>query len=128
MNTFDSYQTLTFTLSLISNNDLGSDPMNCKNTNNCKIVFRKTHTPVIFYMMPRVVYYESTTEVWFDPKNTPQLIRDLEMDEMQFINTKLGGSLLDFEDEVTHETTYSGYRRNKATGKVGELPIGNHDL
>lgn len=29
MNRFDQYQTLTFTLSLISNNDLGSDPMKC---------------------------------------------------------------------------------------------------
>ena len=74
MNIFDQYQTLTFTLSLISNNDLGSDPMACKNANNCKIVYRKDHTPVIYYMMPRIMYYESYTEIWFDPKNTDNLI------------------------------------------------------
>ena len=47
---------------------------------------------------------------------------------MQFINVKVGGSLLDFEGTVTHETTYSSYNRNRARGQVGELPIGNHDV
>jgi len=128
MNTFDTYPTLTFTLSLISNNDLGSDPMECKNAANCKIVFRKSHTPVIYYMMPRIVYYESYTEVWFDPKDTQNRIRDLDKDEMMFINTKIGGSLLDFEDTVTSTTRYSAYNRNRARGQVGELPIGNHNV
>jgi len=41
-----------------------------------------------------------------------------------FINTKVGGSLLDFEDNVSHETTYSSYYRNFARGQVGELPVG----
>ena len=128
MNILDEYQTMTFVLSLVSNNDLGSDPMACSNEAKCTIVFRKSHTPVIFYLEPPVVYYESFTEVWFDPKYTNQLIYDLEDDEMQFINTKIGGSLLDFELDVTHETTYSSYSRNKARGQVGELPIGTHDL
>ena len=60
-------------------------------------------------MMPRVMYFESYTEVWFDPKYTNELIQDLVFDEMMFINTKVGGSLLDFEEAVTHETTYSSY-------------------
>ena len=128
MNTFDQYQTLTFTVSLISNNDLGSDPMRCGAASNCKIVYRKDYTPVIYYMMPRVMYYESYTEVWFDPKYTDNLIEGLEFDEMVFINTKVGGSLLDFEESVTHETTYDSYNRNRARGQVGELPIGNHDV
>ena len=43
---------------------------------------------------------------------------------MPFINTKVGGSLLDFEFNVDDTTTYSGYYRNRAKGQVGELPIG----
>lgn len=41
-----------------------------------------------------------------------------------FINTKVGGSLLDFEFNVDNDSTYSSYYRNFARGKVGELPIG----
>jgi len=128
MNTFDQYASLSFTISLISNNDLASDPMACGTASNCVIKYRKDHTPVIYYMMPPVMYYESYTEVWFDPKYTDDLIQDLEFDEMVFINTKVGGSLLDFEESVTHQTTYSSYNRNRARGQVGELPIGNHGI
>lgn len=79
-------------------------------------MYRKDSTPHIYYLSPPVVYYESFTEVWFDPKYTVNLIKDLEFDEMQFINTKVGGSLLDFELDVNHETRYSSYSRNKARG------------
>ena len=53
-----------------------------------------------------MVYYESTTYVWFDPKNTVDLIQDLDSDEYPFINVKLGGSLLDFENEVDDTSTF----------------------
>jgi len=102
--------------------------MECETASNCEIVYRRDHTPVIQYMMPKVMYFESYTEVWFDPKYTNELIQDLEFDEKMFINTKVGGSLLDFEEFVTHETTYSSYTQNRARGQVGELPIGNHDV
>lgn len=57
--------------------------------------------------------------MWFDPKSVIQLIRDLESDDKQFINVKVGGSLLDFEYQVDSDTTYSSYVRNKARGQVG---------
>jgi hypothetical protein len=116
---------MTFELSVVSNNDLGSDSMACgkANVGKCTIVYRKQQTPVIYYLQPPVVYYESFSEIWFDPKYTTQLITDLSSDEMQFINTKIGGSLMDFELDVTAETTFTSYSRNKARGQVGELPI-----
>jgi len=115
---------LTFELQLIANTDLGAQTLECATKSKCHVSFRKTHTPVIYYLSPPVVYYESMTEIWFDPKYTTQLIQDLAADEMMFINTKVGGSLLDFEDNVSHETTYSSYYRNFARGQVGELPVG----
>lgn len=72
-----------------------------------------------------MVYYESTVELWFDPKRTTNLIQGLDNDEMQFINAKLGASLLDFEFNVDYDTTFSHYNRNRVTGRVGELPAGN---
>ena len=43
-------------------------------------------------------------------------------DERQFINARIGGSLLDFEDTISSETTFSTMRRNWVRGVVGELP------
>jgi hypothetical protein len=115
---------MDFVLSIISITDAGSQTLECKVESNCKIQFKKTHTPVVYYLSPPVVYYGSFTEVWFDPKYTNNLIEDLESDEMQFINAKVGGTLLDFEFMVDETTSYASYQRNKAIGQVGELPIG----
>lgn len=71
-----------------------------------------------------MVYFESMVELWFDPKRTPNLIKDLDQDEMQFINAKLGNSLLDFEFNVDYDTTFSQLSRNRVIGQVGELPAG----
>jgi hypothetical protein len=95
---------------------LGMVSLACIVPSNCEITYRKTHTPKLFYIAPPVVYYESTTEVWFDPKNTVDLIQDLDSDEYPFINTKLGGSLLDFEFNVDDTTTFNKYAKNRVVG------------
>lgn len=100
MNFFDEFQTLTFEVQLIANTDLGAQTLECRNPSNCYVSFRKTHTPVVYYLSPPIVYYESMTDIFFDPKYTTQLIQDLAADEMMFINAKIGGSLVDFEFNV----------------------------
>jgi len=121
--TFDTYSTLTFYLE-VSNAELGTDSqMTCSTTSRCKVRYHRSYSPTVYYLSPPVVYYESYTEVWFDPKSTMNLIQDLDSDELPFINTKVGGSLLDFEFSVDHETTYSGWSRNRARGQVGQLPV-----
>jgi len=84
----------------------------------------KSLTPVIYYLSPPVVYFGSETEFWFDPKSTVQLIQELKADELQFINARIGGSLVDFEFIIDDSTTFSQYYRNSVRGVVGELPIG----
>jgi hypothetical protein len=76
MNFLDKYPTMTFTVSVIANKDTGPVTLACKagTESNCALVYRKTHTPVVYYLSPPVVYLDSITEVWFDPKYTPQLI------------------------------------------------------
>jgi hypothetical protein len=49
------------------------------------------------------MYYESLTQINFDPKNTMNLIKDLKSDELPFINTKVDKSLLDFEFHVDYD-------------------------
>ena len=71
-----------------------------------------------------MVYYGSYTEMWFDPKYTASLISNLDSDEMLFINAKIGGSLLDFENLVDETTTFSYFSKNRVRGQVGEIPAG----
>jgi len=87
--------------------------------------YMKAYTPVVFYLSPPVIYYESYTEIWFDPKNTLYLSQNLKSDEMVFVNTEIGGSKLDFEFLVDYDTHFRYYYDNKAMGQVGEMPIGH---
>jgi hypothetical protein len=84
---------------------------------------RRDYTPHIYYISPRVTYYDSYTTVVFNPKNTMNLIKDLDTDEFPFINAKVGGNLLDFEFSVATETGYRAWSKNTARGQVGENTI-----
>jgi hypothetical protein len=117
MNYLDKYQTMKFIVSVIAiDADLGPQTLSCKVQTNCVVLYQKAYTPVIYYLSPPVVYYESYTELWFDPKYTTSLIMDLASDEMPFINAKIGSSLLDFEFNVEDSTTFSNWNRNRVKG------------
>jgi len=90
-------------------------------------MYRK-YTPIVHYISPPVLYYDSKTEVWFDRKSMHELVssNDLQMDEMMFINAKVGGSLLDFEEDIEFDDQFSWWARSKARGRIGEIPIGNN--
>jgi hypothetical protein len=93
------------------------------------VFFRKDQTPVVYGLEPPVVYFGSTTNLWFDPKGTMGLIVDLIEEQKPFINAKVGGALIDFDDFVTFETTYGAWVRNYATGIVGDqLPSKSQDI
>lgn len=98
MNFMDKFQTMKFTLSLIvMDPDMGPLTVACRYESKCSVTYVKEFTPVLYYVSPSVVYFQSYTELWFDPKNTQKHIWGLESDEMKFINARIGGSLLDFE-------------------------------
>lgn len=81
------------------------------------------------YISPPVVYSDSWVQMWFDPKSTNSLIEELQDDEMAFINAKVGGQLIDFEETVTSEDSFNGYGGIAAvvtTGQVGEVLPGQH--
>ena len=61
---------------------------------------KKVYTPLIYYISPRITYFSSFTSVIFNPKNTMNLIKDLDSDEYPFINAKIGGNIIDFEESV----------------------------
>jgi hypothetical protein len=75
----------------------------------CKILYRRDYTPTMFYLAPRVTYYESFTEVWFNPGSTLSLIKELDNDELPFINAKIGGNLIDFEFNVDFDTKFNNW-------------------
>jgi hypothetical protein len=89
----------------------------------CTIKYSKNYTPIIYHLNPRVVYQDSLVDIWFNPKNTMDLIGGLDDDEMPFINAKIGNALIDFEDRVTHETEFAAHSRNKVRGRVTDQPV-----
>jgi hypothetical protein len=46
----------------------------------------------------------------------------LEVEELPFINGKIGMSLINF-DQIKHTVSYGGYRRNSVIGAIGPMPI-----
>ena len=107
MTYLSGYQSMTFTLSVVSNGELSTETLACRTTNNCKITYYRAYTPVLYYISPPIVYYESQVDVFFDPRSTSNLISDLLDDEMPFINAKIGESLLDFEFMVDSDDSYT---------------------
>ena len=126
MSYLSGYHEMNFTLSVIASNELGPQTLECEMPSKCQIIYRRHYTPVLYYIKPPIVYYESFVEVWFDPRSTQSLISGLEEDEMIFINAKVGPALLDFEDMVDNLDSFSGYSRNSVKGQVGEIPTGQN--
>ena len=124
---FYAEDSLTFTLK-IKNMDpeLGMVTLACLVPSNCEVTYKKEATASVYYIQPPVVYYESFTEVHFNPMGIMNLIQDLDSDEYPFINVKLGGSLIDFEFNVDDTTTFSNHGSNHVTGQIGELPPGSN--
>lgn len=76
----------------------------------------KPYTPNLMYISPPVIYYDSLTEVWFDPKSVPRIVTNLLTDERAFVNVEIGGSKLDFEGRVDSTTSLSQWRKNRVVG------------
>jgi hypothetical protein len=120
---------MTFYLTIVPNMDHGTDELECQSRNpNCQIRYYRTYTPRVHYLSPPVVYQGSKTQVWFDAKDAYRLVEDLQEDEMYFINAKIGGFALDFEETVAFDDSIGGYggiAHWNVVGNVGELPAGN---
>lgn len=117
---------MTFILSVHAPDEPSMNILECARESNCKLVYQRDYTPTIFFISPRVTYYESITEVWFNPHSTLNLIKDLDGDELPFINARIGGNLIDFEDRVDSETRFSNWMLGTARGQIGEGTISNN--
>jgi hypothetical protein len=120
MTYLSGYQTMKFTLKVVA----AGLTLECTSSSNCEIEYSRTYTPTLYYISPPVVYYQSFTEFWFDPKSITSLIDELEDDEMPFINAKIGESNVDFEYTVEPDDSYSSMYKNQVRGQIGELPAG----
>jgi len=80
----------------------------CKIKTNCLLYYRRTYTPMLNYISPNVVYFESITEFYFDAKSVMNLITNVPEGQLPFVNAKIGGSLVDFESYVDN-TSYFNY-------------------
>jgi hypothetical protein len=99
---FDSYQTMKFEVLLRIHDDLLSADINVRcpesNRDKCTITYMKSISPVMQTLAPPVVYMGSKVTLHFNPKNTMSVIKGLLSDELPWINVKIGGALVDFDE------------------------------
>jgi hypothetical protein len=99
---------MTFTLTVSTQDELlGQTTLKCGSSSNCYIKYKRYYTPVIHELSPPVVYKDSETLLYFDPRSITGLIQDLDTDEMPFINAKIGNVLMDFENSVDFDAYFS---------------------
>ena len=127
---FNPYDVLNFYVKISTPSLPKGKTLKCLEAENCMIKYLRSYTPVVFTIAPRVLFEGAMAEIWFDPKNTMSLIADLKSDDKPFLNYKLDGSLLIFEDTVDSETTFSAWNENVVSGYVGGdgLLPGNHEM
>lgn len=75
------------------------------------------------YLNPPVVYQEAEVELVFDPKSIMNRIKDLESDELPFVQAKIGLANIDFADYVSSTTGFRGWYNNAVKGKVGDQKV-----
>lgn len=122
---FDTYKELNFYLSVKCPDIFGEEiHLSCSSASKCRIRYHKWYTPVVQYIAPPVLYYESQTSIVFNPKSMSYVIRELKSDEMYFVNTEIAGSKLDFEEHVDYETSLRNWHDNHIIGDAGEMPVG----
>lgn len=86
------------------------------------LTYIKDYTPVLKYLNPPVVYKDALTEFHFNPKNIANLIKDVASDDLPFVNAKINGALVDFEDFVNNTLKIQSWRPNMVRGRVTDQP------
>lgn len=114
---------MTFYVTVIAQAQPFPYDLQCGSRNKCRVIYKKAYTPYIMYLQPRVTYADSYTEIFFNPANTMTLIKDLDDDELPFINARIGGNLIDFEFSSDSETTYNNWVVTSQRGQIGEGTI-----
>ena len=60
---------------------VGDKVLECYVISNCKIVYKRDYTPVLYFTSPQVVYFGSEIDLWINPKNTLSITTDLIQNE-----------------------------------------------
>jgi len=59
----------------------------------------------------------------FDPKGVTSIIKGLLSDELPWINVKINGALLDFDEQADFDISVSSWTRNVIKAITGDQPI-----
>lgn len=63
----------------------------------------------MFHINPPVVYSGAKIEIWFNPKNVMHKIEEVPEEDMPFVNAKLDNAHINFEGQITSESTFKGW-------------------
>ena len=124
-NMIDTFDSINFVVAVLVVRDTEPVLLECKLDTEawCTIKYQRSYTPVLHYINPPVVFFDSETEFVFDPKSTTNVITDLLSDELPFINGKIGGALVDFSENVDFQVGIKHWTKNFLKGRVGDQPV-----
>lgn len=67
----EEFEELNFYISVKAPDIFGEEQhLMCSTQSRCRVRFHRKFTPRVFYLSPPVMFYESYTQIYFDPKNT----------------------------------------------------------
>jgi hypothetical protein len=81
---------------------------------------QRAYTPILHYLSPPVVYFEAHVQLHFNPKSIMNIIKDVEIDNLPFVQAKIGNSLINFENYVSSTTRISSNVQQAVRGVVGD--------
>lgn len=118
-----TYTTLHTTVAVRAVKPDFAETLRCKSWNNCALNFQRHFTPVLKYITPPVVYQEAQIELVFDPKSIMTKIKDVDSDNLPFVQAKIGLANINFEDYVASDRQFRGWYNNNVKGVVGDQKI-----
>lgn len=83
----------------------------------CRVTLSRAFTPFLHYISPAALYPGQEMAFWVDPRSTQNIKSPT---EWPFIDARINGYTVDFNDYVDETTSLSAYTRNQIRGLVGD--------
>ncbi|TNV88211.1 hypothetical protein FGO68_gene8985 [Halteria grandinella] len=86
----------------------------------CQIKYSRSYTPQLYYLMPPVIYSDSETSFWIDPRSA-QNKKSTVFPEFPFTEVKLNGYHVNFEGFLEEDTVIPTYTKSNIRGYMGAV-------
>ena len=115
---FKGFDAVTTYMDVVS----GEDTLKCATTNNCRVTYRWSYTPMFYYLSPPIMYHGMDVNLYINPTNAPgykradQMAADITLDGYRFLTTDYTTDYNLSKNKLNglRGTVLSGLRTNEA--------------